>query len=122
MATYSYVRVSTVRQSEEGESLDVQQRTISGYALMRGMELDRVFVERAVSGSVPLTDRPQGGALLDVVRPGDAIVTPNREVAPSIWSTSAATSRRTASVSSCSRSSAPWLRPSGTAPGSGSRR
>src|SRR3954462_7496369 len=76
MAVLGYVRVSTVRQSEEGESLDVQQRMISGYALMRGMELDRVFVERAVSGSVPLTDRPQGGALLDVVRPGDAIVTP----------------------------------------------
>jgi putative DNA-invertase from lambdoid prophage Rac len=76
LAVYGYARVSTVRQSEEGESLDVQQRTIAGYALMRGMELDRVFVERAVSGSVPLSERPQGAALLDLVQPGDAIITP----------------------------------------------
>jgi putative DNA-invertase from lambdoid prophage Rac len=76
MAVYGYVRVSTVRQSDEGESLDVQERTIRGYALMRGMELDRVFVERAVSGSVPLADRPQGAALLELAKPADAIITP----------------------------------------------
>src|SRR4051812_29290211 len=76
MAVYGYVRVSTVRQSDEGESLDVQERTIRGYALMRGMDLDRVFVERAVSGSVPLADRPQGAALLELAKPGDAIITP----------------------------------------------
>jgi len=76
MAVYGYTRVSTVRQSDESESLDVQQRTISGYALMRGMEINRVFVERAVSGSVPLSERPQGGALLELAQPGDAIITP----------------------------------------------
>src|SRR4051812_372109 len=76
MAVYGYVRVSTVRQSEEGESLDVQQRTIAGYAVLRGMQLDRVFVERAVSGSVLLSHRPQGAALLELAQPGDAIITP----------------------------------------------
>lgn len=76
VATYGYARVSTVRQAAEGESLDVQQRTMSGYALMRGMEIDQIFVERGVSGSVPLGDRPQGGALLALVQPGDALVTP----------------------------------------------
>jgi len=43
---------------------------------MRGMVLDQIFVERGVSGSVPLGDRPQGRALLALVQPGDAIVTP----------------------------------------------
>lgn len=70
------MRVSTVRQASEGESLDVQRRTIAGYALMHGMAVDRVFVERAVSGSVPLNDRPQGAALLALVQPGDSIITP----------------------------------------------
>src|SRR4051794_9316642 len=76
VATYGYVRVSTVRQADEGESLEVQQRTIAGYALMRGMEIDRVFVERAVSGSVPFADRPHGATLLELAQPGDAIITP----------------------------------------------
>jgi len=76
MAVYGYVRVSTVRQASEGESLDVQQRTIAGYALMHGMAVDRVFVERAVSGSIPLNDRPQGAALLALAQPGDSIITP----------------------------------------------
>lgn len=76
MAIYGYARVSTVRQATDGESLDVQQRTMEGYALMRGMVLDQIFVERGVSGSVPLAERPQGGALLALVQPGDAIVTP----------------------------------------------
>ena len=34
-----YARVSTVQQSTEGESLEVQQRTIAGYAQMHGFEL-----------------------------------------------------------------------------------
>jgi DNA invertase Pin-like site-specific DNA recombinase len=76
MATYGYVRVSTVKQVDEGESLDVQQRTISGYALMHGLTVDQVFVERGVSGSKPLSDRPQGAALLAAIKPDDTIITP----------------------------------------------
>jgi putative DNA-invertase from lambdoid prophage Rac len=76
MATYGYTRVSTLRQADEGESLEVQQRTITGYALMHGMAIDRLFVERAVSGSVPLGERPEGAALLAVVKSGDVVITP----------------------------------------------
>lgn len=75
MATYGYARVSTTRQADEGESLDVQQRTVAGYALMHGMSVERVFVERGVSGSMPLAERPQGAALLDHLKPGDVVVT-----------------------------------------------
>ncbi len=75
MAVYGYARVSTSRQAEDGESLDVQQRTITGYAMMQGLGLNRVFVERGVSGSKPLADRPEGAALLAAHRPGDAVVT-----------------------------------------------
>ncbi len=75
MAAYGYARVSTTRQAEEGESLDVQQRTLTGYAMMHGIKLDRTFVERGVSGSVPLGDRPEGATLLAGLRPGDVVVT-----------------------------------------------
>jgi putative DNA-invertase from lambdoid prophage Rac len=75
MAVFGYVRVSTTRQATEGESLAVQQRTIEGYAMMHGLLLDRVFVERGVSGSKPLLERPEGSALLDVLSAGDVVIT-----------------------------------------------
>jgi putative DNA-invertase from lambdoid prophage Rac len=73
---YGYARVSTLRQSDEGESLEVQQRTIAGYAQMHGLTVEKVFVERGVSGSRPLGDRPEGSQLLALLRPGDVVVTP----------------------------------------------
>jgi DNA invertase Pin-like site-specific DNA recombinase len=36
MAVYGYVRVSTDRQVDDGESLGTQQRIIHGYAMMMG--------------------------------------------------------------------------------------
>ena len=75
VATYGYTRVSTARQVDEGESLGTQQRTLEGYAMMHDLTIDRVFTERGVSGSIPLVDRSEDAALLDVVKPGDVIVT-----------------------------------------------
>ena len=74
MAVYAYVRVSTIRQASEGESLETQQRIIAGYAQMHDLKVDQVFLERAVSGSTPLGYRPQGKALLAALRPGDSII------------------------------------------------
>jgi DNA invertase Pin-like site-specific DNA recombinase len=76
MATFVYCRVSTDRQAEEGESLGAQQRTVEGYALMHGMQIDRAFIERGVSGSKPLEERPEGAKLLATLKPGDTIITP----------------------------------------------
>jgi putative DNA-invertase from lambdoid prophage Rac len=75
MAAYGYARVSTSRQADDGESLDVQQRQMEGYALMQGLTVDRMFIERGVSGSTPLSDRPQGALLLATLKPGDVILT-----------------------------------------------
>jgi putative DNA-invertase from lambdoid prophage Rac len=63
-------------QVDEGQSLDVQERTIAGYALMHGLKIDQTFVERGVSGSKPLSERPQGTALLAAIKPGDTVITP----------------------------------------------
>jgi len=76
MASYGYVRVSIDRQADEGESLGAQQRVIEGYAMMNGFVLDQMFVERGVSGSKPLRERPEGGRLLALLQPGDIIITP----------------------------------------------
>src|SRR5215469_7729294 len=73
---YGYCRVSTIAQADEGESLDVQRRQLNGYATMNGLSLDHVFIERGVSGSRPLADRPEGGKLLAVLQPGDVLITP----------------------------------------------
>lgn len=74
MSVYGYVRVSTLKQVDAGDSLEAQRRTIEGYAQMRGMRVDHVFVEEGVSGSVPVGRRPTGGPLLDQLADGDALV------------------------------------------------
>ena len=76
MSVYGYCRVSTDRQANEGESLGVQERQLQGYVTMQGMKLDRVFVERGVSGSIPLADRPEGAAMLEALQSGDVVVSP----------------------------------------------
>ena len=76
MAVYGYTRVSTDRQADEGESLGVQQRVIEGYAMMRDLTLDQIFVERGVSGAKPLGDRPEGAKLLASLKEGDVVITP----------------------------------------------
>src|SRR4051794_18356427 len=76
MSVYGYTRVSTDRQADEGESLGAQQRVIEGYAMMLGLTLDEIFVERGVSGSKPLRDRAEGARLLAALEPGNVLITP----------------------------------------------
>jgi putative DNA-invertase from lambdoid prophage Rac len=74
---YGYARVSTLAQADEGQSLEVQQRILAGYAQMQTppLTIAKVYVERGVSGSKPLGDRPQGAALLGILQPGDVVLT-----------------------------------------------
>jgi putative DNA-invertase from lambdoid prophage Rac len=74
MAVYGYGRVSTSRQADEGESLEVQQRQIEGYCHMQALTLDAMFVERGVSGSMPVTERPEGAALWRKLGKGDTLI------------------------------------------------
>ena len=74
MNIFGYARVSTERQADEGVSLDEQIRRIEGRALEQGWQIAEVFVERGVSGSVPLGDRPEGARLLAVLQPGDIVI------------------------------------------------
>src|SRR5438270_7383175 len=73
LATYGYTRVSTAEQAA-GLSLDEQQRRIAGVALMRGLPLDRMFVEGGFTGSRSLDTRPVGRAVCAALGPGDTLI------------------------------------------------
>lgn len=73
---FGYARVSTAMQADEGQSLEVQQRVIAGYATMQGFTVEKVFIERGVSGAKPLAERPEGKVLLATLKPGDVVITP----------------------------------------------
>ena len=43
---------------------------------MNALALDKIFVERGISGSKPLGERPEGARLLSTLKTGDVLVTP----------------------------------------------
>jgi putative DNA-invertase from lambdoid prophage Rac len=72
--TFAYVRVSTDAQAEDGQSLEVQEQQLRGWAMQHGRELEEVVVEAGVSGGVPFRERPEGRRLLAELRRGDTVV------------------------------------------------
>jgi DNA invertase Pin-like site-specific DNA recombinase len=74
MRVFGYCRVSTAEQADEGVSLAAQQQQIAGYAMMKGWKIAEHFIERGVSGSTPLADRPEGARLLATIGKGDILV------------------------------------------------
>lgn len=62
-----YARVSTREQQEEGYSLDAQLGLLRGYAIAKGLIIDREFVEAASAKS---SDRPAFKEMLDLCRRG----------------------------------------------------
>jgi DNA invertase Pin-like site-specific DNA recombinase len=54
--------VSTIGQADSGISLEEQERRIEARAVENGWNLAGVFVDRGVSGSIPLRKRPQGAS------------------------------------------------------------
>jgi DNA invertase Pin-like site-specific DNA recombinase len=71
---FAYCRVSTEGQAENGQSLEVQQRQLEGWALMHDARLAATYVEAGVSGAVPFSRRPEGGKLWAELRKGDTLV------------------------------------------------
>jgi putative DNA-invertase from lambdoid prophage Rac len=71
---FGYCRVSTDMQADSGISLDEQRVKIEARCRENGWQLERVYVDAGVSGSVPLSRRPEGAKLLAMVRPGDVVI------------------------------------------------
>jgi DNA invertase Pin-like site-specific DNA recombinase len=78
MAVYGYVRVSTLTQAKEGESLEAQRRQVVSYADSKGLELplENVFVEAGVSGGSEFQTRLEGAKLFHALTEGDMVVFP----------------------------------------------
>lgn len=78
MTVFGYVRVSTVQQVKEGDSLESQVKQVLSYSLSRGLELNEndVFVEKGVSGGSEFNSRPEGFRLLSVLKAGDVLIFP----------------------------------------------
>lgn len=70
-----YVRVSDQSQTDN-TSLDSQEQSIHGYALMKGCtKFDvQIFRDAGVSGAMKLCKRPGGEDLLATVKPGDTVI------------------------------------------------
>jgi DNA invertase Pin-like site-specific DNA recombinase len=52
----------------------VQQRQITAWAALQGWQLAEVVVERGISGSVHVGERPQGGKLMGRLERGDVLI------------------------------------------------
>lgn len=76
MAVYGYVRVSTLQQANDGDSLETQLKQIHSYAVLKGYEIspENFVTERGVSGSVELEKRPEGAKLFEVLQDGDILI------------------------------------------------
>ena len=74
---FCYARVSSLKQDEEGAiSIPEQLRKGKALASMRGVPNKDVvtFTDKGISGSVPLSFRPNGGEMLQAAEKGDTIV------------------------------------------------
>ena len=78
MAVYGYVRVSTLQQANEGESLETQKKQVISYAESRGLTLvcEDVFIEKGISGGVEFNSRPEGARLISLLSSGDTLIFP----------------------------------------------
>ena len=76
MGIYGYVRVSTLQQANEGESLDTQLRQIQSYSVLKRYDipLENYITERGVSGSLEFEKRPEGGKLFEQLTSGDVLI------------------------------------------------
>ena len=76
MGIYGYVRVSTLQQANEGESLDTQLKQIQSYSDLQGFGIppENFITERGVSGSLEFERRPEGGRLFNQLVSGDVLI------------------------------------------------
>lgn len=76
MATYGYIRVSTIQQANEGESLETQFKQIVSYSSLKGFEIppENFVTERGVSGSLEFEKRPEGAKLFEKLQAGDVLI------------------------------------------------
>jgi DNA invertase Pin-like site-specific DNA recombinase len=73
---YGYIRVSTLQQANDGDSLETQLKQINSYASLKGYDIppENFITERGVSGSVEFEKRPEGVKLFEKLETGDVLI------------------------------------------------
>jgi putative DNA-invertase from lambdoid prophage Rac len=71
---FGYIRVSSDRQAQEGDSLEAQRRAVELICELEGFKLAGLFADPATSGSVPLGQRAEGKKLLEALQHGDVVI------------------------------------------------
>ena len=76
MTTYGYLRVSTLQQANEGDSLETQLRQVKSYSELKGYSIpsENLITEKGVSGSLEFEKRPEGAKLFASLERGDVLV------------------------------------------------
>jgi len=76
MTYYGYIRVSTLQQANDGDSLETQLKQITSYASLKGYDIppEHFITERGISGSVEFEKRPEGLKLYEKLEPGDVLI------------------------------------------------
>jgi len=70
---YGYVRVSTIKQAEEGMSLDLQHKKIEAWCVMKDHHLIKIFKDEGISGAT-IDKRPGLSELMDTIKETDILV------------------------------------------------
>lgn len=73
---YGYIRVSTLQQANDGDSLETQLKQITSYASLKGYEIpsQNFITERGVSGNLEFESRPEGSKLFEMLEAGDVLI------------------------------------------------
>lgn len=76
MSTFGYVRVSTLQQANEGDSLETQLRQIKSYSELKGYSIpcENLITEKGVSGALEFEKRPEGAKLFSSLQRGDVLI------------------------------------------------
>ena len=76
MAYFGYIRVSTLQQANEGDSLETQLRQITSYSSLKGYDIlqENFITERGISGSLEFEKRPEGSRLFSQLVAGDVLI------------------------------------------------
>lgn len=76
MCIFGYIRVSTLQQAKDGDSLETQLKQIQSYSVLKGYEIkpENFITEKGVSGSLEFERRPEGAKLFEQLSSGDVLI------------------------------------------------
>lgn len=70
MKAVAYIRVSTLKQDD---SYEVQLERVESYCKFHNLQLDKIFYDNGVSGTIPISERPDGLNMMTYVKQNDIL-------------------------------------------------